>query len=168
LTDGAPGSAVDVGCGTGRVALALAEAGWRVIGVEPDARMAAVASRRGVRVEVARFEDWAPSVAAVDLVCAGQAWHWVDPAVGCAKAAELLRPGGRLAVFWNVSRYDAAVAEAIAEVYGRLAPELLHDSVSLGTAVSGPERGELAAFDATGRFRDVERRTFVTTGLRFR
>ena len=39
---------------------------------------------------------------AFDAVIAGQAWHWVDPVAGAAKAAQALRPGGRLAVFWNV------------------------------------------------------------------
>ncbi|MCW2935319.1 MAG: hypothetical protein JWM19_6281 [Actinomycetia bacterium] len=28
---------------------------------------------------------------------AAQAWHWVDPVAGAAKAAVVLRPGGRLA-----------------------------------------------------------------------
>lgn len=101
LTGGAPGTAIDVGCGTAQVARLLLDAGWEVMGVEPDERMAAVARRNCVPVATARFEDWVPAVRDVDLVCSGQAWHWVDPAVGCARAAEVLRPGGRLAVFWN-------------------------------------------------------------------
>jgi hypothetical protein len=44
----------------------------------------------------------------------------VDPAAGAAKAAEVLRPGGRLAVFWNTRQPPAALEEAFAEVYRRV------------------------------------------------
>jgi SAM-dependent methyltransferase len=64
--------------------------------------MADFARRRGLEVEVAAFEAWDPAGRAFDAVVAGQTWHWVDPIAGAAKAAEVLRPGGRLAVFWNV------------------------------------------------------------------
>jgi hypothetical protein len=37
-------------------------------------------------------------------VAFGQTWHWIDPAAGAAKAVEDLRPGGRLAVFWNAGQ----------------------------------------------------------------
>jgi len=50
---------------------------------------------------VAKFEDWDPVGRTFDAVIAAQAWHWVDPVAGAAKAAAVLRPGGRLAVFWN-------------------------------------------------------------------
>src|SRR6478736_3119307 len=57
LADG-PSSVLDVGCGTGKVAAAIAARGFRVVGVEPDRRMAAVARARGVEVDVVSFEDW--------------------------------------------------------------------------------------------------------------
>jgi len=31
----------------------------------------------------------------------GQAWHWIEPRSGAAKAASVLGDGGRLSVFWN-------------------------------------------------------------------
>lgn len=133
LGPGGTGTAVDVGTGTGQAARRLAERGWRVIGVEPDARMAAVATRYGLDVEVAHFEEWSPPPDGVDLVCCAQAWHWLDPARGVARAAELLRPGGRLAVWWNIYRYDKDVAAAIQAAYADH-PDLLVDSVPLGTA----------------------------------
>src|SRR5919108_4370565 len=48
---------LDIGCGTGRVAAALAERGSRVWGVEPSPEMAARARERGVHVKVARAEQ---------------------------------------------------------------------------------------------------------------
>jgi SAM-dependent methyltransferase len=92
---------LDVGAGTGIVTRQFAAAGCRVLGVEPDARMAAFARRAGTEVEVSTFEAWDPGGRRFDAVVAGQAWHWVDPVAGAAAAAQVLRPGGRLAVFWN-------------------------------------------------------------------
>jgi SAM-dependent methyltransferase len=80
-----PGSGVlDVGCGTGIAARQFQAAGCRVLGVDPDARMADLARQSGVEVEVAAFEIWDPAGRAFDAVVAGQAWHWVDPAAEAA------------------------------------------------------------------------------------
>lgn len=86
---------LDVGCGTGIEARQFQAAGCTVLGVEPDARMAAFAQRTGIEVEVATFEAWQAAGRNFDAVIAGQAWHWVDPVAGAAKAAQVLRPGGR-------------------------------------------------------------------------
>src|SRR5205085_1744530 len=83
---------VDVGCGTGIEARQFQAAGCRVLGVEPDPRMADFARRSGVEVEVATFEAWDPGDRMFDAVIPGQAWHWVDPVAGAAKAAQVLRP----------------------------------------------------------------------------
>ena len=97
-----PGPGVlDVGYGTGIAARQFQAAGCQVLGVDPDARVADLARRNGLEVEVAAFEAWDPAGRAFDAVIAGQARHWVDPVAGAAKAAQALRPGGRLAVFWN-------------------------------------------------------------------
>jgi SAM-dependent methyltransferase len=97
-----PGADVlDVGCGTGIAARQFQAAGCRVLGVEPDVRMADFARQRGLEVEIATFETWDSANRAFDAVIAAQSWHWVDPAVGAAKAAAVLRPQGRLAVFRN-------------------------------------------------------------------
>ena len=118
-----PGLCLDVGCGTGIAARQFQAAGCRVLGVDPDARMAELARRRGLEVEVAMFEAWDSGGREFDAVVAGQAWHWVDPVAGAAKAAEVLRPGGRLAVFWNVFQPPPDLAEAFAAVYRRVLPD---------------------------------------------
>jgi SAM-dependent methyltransferase len=119
-----PGRAVvDVGIGTGIAARQFQDAGCAVLGVEADARMAAWArEQRGFEVEVGRFEDWDPAGRVFDAVVSGQTWHWVEPVAGAAKAAQALRPGGRLAAFWNVDRPSPEVAEAFGAVYRRLLP----------------------------------------------
>ena len=128
---------VDVGCGTGIVGRQFQAAGCRVLGVDPDVRMADLARRHGLEVEVAAFEAWDSADREFDAVVAGQAWHWVDPAAGAARAARALRPGGLLAVFWNASQTPPGLAEAFAGVYRRVMP----DSPLLrgGAGTSGPD-----------------------------
>jgi SAM-dependent methyltransferase len=126
IVAGAPGALVlDVGVGTGIVARQLQAAGCRVLGVDPDARLAEFARHSGVEVEVSSFEAWDPASRKFDAVVSGESWHWVDPVAGAAKAAEVLRPGGRLAVFWNTGQPPAGLEEAFAQVYRRCLPESL-------------------------------------------
>jgi SAM-dependent methyltransferase len=114
---------LDVGIGTGVSARPFRDAGCRVLGVEADARMASFARQHGFDVEVARFEEWDPAGRSFDAVIAGMTWHWVDPVAGAAKAAEALRPGGRLTVFWNVQQPPPELAHAFSEVYRRMLPD---------------------------------------------
>jgi SAM-dependent methyltransferase len=110
-----------------------------VLGVEPDVRMAAWARERGLDVEVARFGTWNPANREFDAVIAGTAWHWVDSVVGAAKAAHVLRPGGRLAPFHHVFQLPPALADASVSVYQRILP----DSPVIGGNVAGLAVGDL-------------------------
>ncbi|MDN5920166.1 MAG: class I SAM-dependent methyltransferase [Pseudonocardia sp.] len=137
---------VDVGCGTGIAARQFHAAGCRVLGVEPDARMAEFARRSGVETEVSTFEAWEPAGRSFDAVVAGQAWHWVDPVAGIAKAAQVLRPGGRLAVFAHVFDAPPEVADAFTAVYRKVAPD---SPVNRGPAVgTRPTGGALDVYRA--------------------
>jgi SAM-dependent methyltransferase len=126
---------LDVGCGTGIQARQFQAAGCMVLGVDPDERMAGFARRTGVEVEVATFEAWDPRGRSFDAVIAGQAWHWVDPVAGAVKAAQVLRPGGRLAVFAHVFDPPPVVAEAFTTVYRRVAPGSPFDNRPPGQAL---------------------------------
>lgn len=113
---------VDVGTGTGILARQLAALGCRVLGVEPDARMADFARTTGVDVEVSAFETWDAGGRTFDGVVAGTAWHWVDPVAGAQKAAEVLRPGGALALLWNVGEPAVELKEAFVEAFTAAVP----------------------------------------------
>ncbi|HLH82234.1 MAG TPA: class I SAM-dependent methyltransferase [Trebonia sp.] len=114
---------LDVGCGTGIAARLFQAAGCRVLGVDPDPRMAELARQGRTETEVATFEDWDPGGRTFDAVIAAQAWHWVDPVAGAAKAAALLRPGGRLAVFWNAFDPPEDLRKAFAAVFRQVLPD---------------------------------------------
>jgi SAM-dependent methyltransferase len=149
-----PTHTLDVGCGTGKVARALIEQGLRVLGVEPDEAMAAVARRHGVRVELASFETWEPSGRTFDLLTAGHAWHWVDPVSGLAKAASVVRAGGTVALFWNYHAIEARLLQAFEGAYAACAPEL----AVLGRDPTGsPDQDP---FSGSEHFSSGERRTY--------
>lgn len=102
-----PGSrVVEVGCGTGKLTRLLVERGLRVDAVDPGPAMIAVArwhvGEEAVRFHVGRFEDVELPEHAFEAVFSATAFHWVDPRVGWAKAARLLRPGGVLALLTHV------------------------------------------------------------------
>lgn len=163
ILKGLPGREVlDVGIGTGVSARPLRAAGCHVLGVEADARMARFARRDGFEVEVARFEQWEPAGRRFDAIISGMTWHWVDPFAGAVKAATLLRPGGRLAVFWNIGQPPGDLARAFSEVYRQVVPDTPFASPP-GDAVAGYEpilTKATNAIEATQAFEAPERWRF--------
>ncbi|MGQ0774221.1 MAG: methyltransferase domain-containing protein [Pseudonocardiales bacterium] len=95
-----------------------------------------------------------------DLVFSAQAWHWVDPVIGAAKAARVLRPGGRFAVLWNIYVHDPEVQAAFTEVYQRHAPALVTSSVTVGSSLSPRDNVHTAPLTASDLFEAVELRSY--------
>jgi len=102
----------DVGSGTGLLAKVFLDAGHRVIGVEPNGEMRAAGDTllgtHGRFSSVGgRAEATGLAAASVDLVSAGQAFHWFDRQLARAEFIRILRPGGHVALVWNDRRLDA-------------------------------------------------------------
>ncbi len=148
-----PQRVLDVGCGTGIAGRLFAARGCDVLGVEPDPRMAEMARAHRLAVDVSTFEQWDPKGRSFDLLISGQAWHWVDPLRGPAKAAGILAPGGRLAAFWNYGTHEADVLAAFDRVYESVAPEL-REAYALGKLP--PDDGGRKAIDADGHYERAE------------
>ncbi len=75
--------------------------------LDPSADLLALARRRlaglgNVAFVQSTFEAASLPPASSKLIASAQAWHWVAPEVGYAKAAALLALGGMLAVFGNL------------------------------------------------------------------
>lgn len=154
---------LDVGCGTGKAARLFLERGCSVLGIEIDERMAEIARRHGVEVEVASFEDWQPRGRNFDIITSGQAWHWVDPAVAPRKAAEVLREHGRLSVFWNYGHLrDPELEEEIQEAFEQFAPELAKSfSNPREWRHESETNGHKAEIEASGAFGPVQSLVFA-------
>jgi SAM-dependent methyltransferase len=97
---GRPGLVVDLGSGTGLSARAWAGRAERVVGVEPDDAMRAVAEEQGGAEFVAASSSATglPDACA-DLVTCSQSLHWMEPEPTFAEVGRILRPGGVFAAY---------------------------------------------------------------------
>lgn len=125
---------VDLGAGTGKFTASLPGRASRVTAVEPDPQMRErlAALLPTVTAVDGSAEHLPLPDASADLITMAQAWHWVDVASASREVARVLRPGGALALIWNV-RDDSAdwvaqltrvIGTSIAEEYETVTPPL--------------------------------------------
>jgi len=98
---------LEIGAGTGQATKRLVALSAHVVAVEPNAALAEVLraelrTAQGLEVIDAAFEDADLATSSFDLVVAATAFHWLDPDQAFPKIALALRPGGWLALWWNV------------------------------------------------------------------
>jgi hypothetical protein len=115
---------------------------------EPSSTLASVAGSKTenrARFVIGRFEECSTELPA-RLLAAFNAWHWVEQPVGTGLAAELLQPGGSLALVWTevVQWGQQPFEECLAEVFGRVWNKREeHVDSSLGPVQQDPRFGEL-------------------------
>jgi len=90
----------DIGAGTGKFSSMLAERGYEVIAVEPNADMRSRLPRT-VRAVNGTAENTGLPDHCVDAVTCAQAFHWFDCEKFKAECGRILRPGGRIFVVYN-------------------------------------------------------------------
>jgi ubiquinone/menaquinone biosynthesis C-methylase UbiE len=94
---------LELGAGTGKLTRELVAQDHAVYATEPDAAMLAVLEERvpGCSAKLAGAEEIPANDRSVDVVVAGQAFHWFDHEVALPEIARVLKPGGHLALAWN-------------------------------------------------------------------
>ena len=123
---GGAGTVVDLGAGTGLLALPLAGRGIAVRAVEPASAMLDVLREgaRGLPVDPvhAPAEETGLADGAASLVLVADALHWVEPEAAGRETARLLVPGGAVAVV-EVRIRGSAFADGISELLVRMNPK---------------------------------------------
>ena len=148
----------DVGSGTGILSELFLENGNRVFGVEPNARMREAGERLLEGHD--RFTSVAGTAEAttlesgsVDFITCGQSFHWFDPGPTRAEFARILKPGGWVALIWNLRRKDATpflvAYERLLETYrtDRGEIEIWRQDADMAESLFGPGAFERATFD---------------------
>ena len=130
--DGKRPDVVDVGAGTGKLTAAFEGRAASVTAVEPDAQMRARLSANlpGVTAVEGTGEAMPLGDDSADVVTFAQSWHWVDVPAASAEVARVLRPGGVLALLWNVrderedwvAQLTRVIGGSIAEEYETASP----------------------------------------------
>lgn len=94
---------LEIGCGSGQLTRGLLARGLRVTALEPGPSLIALAEQNldgtgDVEFINARFEDAMLAPEQFAAVFSASAFHWLDPNVSWQKAADVLVPGGTLAL----------------------------------------------------------------------
>ena len=94
---------LEVGCGSGQLTRGLVARGLHVTALEPGKSLLALARQNledagAVEFVNAQFEDASLPREHFQAVFAASAFHWIDPKVSWQKAADVLVPGGTLAL----------------------------------------------------------------------
>ena len=119
-----PGKTVaDVGAGTGKLTRLLVPSGARVVAVEPIPEMRA--KIRDVEVVDGTAEELPLADGSVDAVTVAQALHWFDLDRALPELHRVLRPGGCLALFWNMRDLDDRIQRGVEDLLGPLRPYVI-------------------------------------------
>lgn len=167
------GTLLDLGCGTGELAVPLASSFEKVIGLDPSPEMLEEARERAEREKVTNIEwvkktaeEIEPSLGIFRLTTIGTAFHWMEQDLVLKKVYEQTETGGGVAIlFGSLSKWwDAQTpwqqkAKSIVQKY--LGVERRAGDGYFAEYRKGGGRSE----DALGRsaFKDMKAYTYKTS-----
>lgn len=143
----------DIGVGTGISSLLFLEHGNQVIGVEPNKEMRLAAERQlhhhpQFTVVNGSAEHTTLPDASVDLILAGQAFHWFNRDAARAEFRRIGREGAKVVLIWNERLTDSAFENAFEDLLKRYGVDYVEvDHRNIGPA-------QLASFFKNGQFEE--------------
>jgi SAM-dependent methyltransferase len=151
---------LDLAAGTGQLARQFMPLVGSVVAVEPASAMRQVLASRvpGAEVLEGVAEQLPLPDVSIDAAVVGNAFHWFDGDVALRELARVLRPGGGLAIVWNIGREtEPPTPELEAYVAG------LRTEVGLGAMIASEDPAWPRAFAATDAFAPLRHRDFLHT-----
>ncbi len=150
---------VDVAAGTGKLTRLLVPCGADLVAVEPVAGMRAQLALVLPAVEIldGTAEALPLPTGSADAIVAAQAFHWFDAPVALAECRRVLRPGGGLAMVFNVRDDTVAWVRRLTEVTGVETADRPHHGLIRSTFADhvAADGGYSAVSLATFRFEQV-------------
>jgi ubiquinone/menaquinone biosynthesis C-methylase UbiE len=137
LAGSQPATVVELGAGTGKLTEHLVALGHDVHASDPDEAMLQVLRRRlpDVPTSVSGAEEIPVPDRSVDVVVAAQCFHWFDHDRALPEIARVLKPGGRVALVWNVRDERIPWVRRLGRIIG--SQEQLHDESAEPLVLSG-------------------------------
>jgi SAM-dependent methyltransferase len=143
---------LDLAAGTGKLTRLLVPSGANVIALEPVREMRAELERQvgGVAALGGTAEQIPLTDAYVDAVTVGQAFHWFDELPALREIHRVLKPGGGVALIWNVRDERNELQRALSEIIDPLE----------GSTPRRTQRNWRTLLTDSGLFERTERRLF--------
>ncbi|MDQ6933777.1 MAG: class I SAM-dependent methyltransferase [Actinomycetota bacterium] len=137
---------LELGAGTGKLTELLVADGHEVAATDPDHAMLQQLRRRTPQAHavVASAEHIPMPSRSVDLVACAQSFHWFDHDLALPEIARVLRPGGVLALVWNMRDEAIPWVKRLGQIIG------IHDRIT----------GQIEPLRQSTDFGWVEERTF--------
>lgn len=100
---------LEVGAGSGKATSQFLGKGFFITCLDPGTDLVAKGNaqygEQGARFIDSHFEDFAGESGSFDMVYSAQAFHWIHQPEGYRQCARLLRPGGTVALMWNLDLF---------------------------------------------------------------
>lgn len=113
LSSGSTAKIAEIGSGTGILTTQLLNAGWQVLGVEPNDAMRSRAesqlkSHASFRSVKGSAEATSLADHTVDMIIAAQAFHWFQVEEARTEFMRILKAGGEVVLVWNIRQDSTA------------------------------------------------------------